>query len=108
MYENIARTRHVMAARRAAFRERSKRGKYKQSVSDLEARYATIRDKLEKLPEHLPEEQNALGADDLWFFLKIEDFVKTHLEHEGRVYKNTVLYAKADDLYKKLQEKKQE
>ncbi|MBI2030499.1 hypothetical protein HYT05_02655 [Candidatus Kaiserbacteria bacterium] len=108
MYENTARPKAVMAARRAAFRERSKRSKYKQSVWDLESRYATIRDKLEKLPDHLPEEQNALSADDLWFFLKIEDFVKTHLEHEGRVYKNTELYTKADDLYKKLQEKKQE
>lgn len=103
MYENIARTRDVMAARRAAFRERSKRSKYKQSVTDLEARYAAIRDKLEKITDHLPEGEDSLSVDDLWFFLKIEDFVKSHLEHEGRVYKNTELYTKADDLRKKLE-----
>lgn len=106
MYENIARTRDVMAARRAAFRERSKRSRYKQSVSDLEARYATIRVELEKDPVHLSEEKTSLTPDDLWFFLKIEQFVKAHLEHEGRVYKNTELYTKADDLYKKLKGKK--
>jgi hypothetical protein len=106
MYENIARTRDVMAARRVAFRERSKRSKYKQSVADLEARYAAIKDKLEKVPEQLSEEKTSLNPDDLWFFLKIEDSVKSHLEHEGRVYKNTALYTKADTMYKKLEGKK--
>lgn len=106
MYENIARTRDVMAARREAFRDRSKRSKYKQSVADLEIRYAAIKDKLEKNPDHLSEKTTSLSPDDLWFFLKIEDFVKSHLEHEGRVYKNTELYTRADDLYKKLRGKK--
>ncbi len=106
MYENIARTRDVMAARRAAFRDRSKRSRYKQSVTDLEARYAAIRDKLEKLTDHLPEGQDSLSAADLWFFLKIEQFVKSHLEHEGRVYKYTEIHTRADDLYKRLEGKK--
>lgn len=106
MYENIARSRDVMAARRAAFQDRSKRSRYKQSVTDLETRYSAIRGKLEKLTDHLPGGQDSLSTDDLWFFLKIEDFVKSHLEREGRVYKNTEFYTKANDLYKRLEGKK--
>ncbi|MBI5004207.1 hypothetical protein HZC00_03880 [Candidatus Kaiserbacteria bacterium] len=107
MYENTARVRDVMAARRSAFQDRSKRSKYKQSVADLEIRYAAIRDQLENIPDHLSEGQCPLTGDDLWFFLKIEDFVKSHLEHEGRVYKISEIYTKANALYKKLEGKKQ-